>query len=111
MGKFVMKSLLLSLVLVAGVVIGLNKANQGMNEMKGYTDSSFTTPVDVKKTEDGKINAAVLGNELSSFNLDEKKEKLEDAKAFNFFSEAGKLLANMVSSIAQAVINFFASLF
>ncbi len=89
----------------------MNKANQGMNDMRGYSDSSFQTPVNIQTTEEGSLNAAVLGNEFSSFNLDEKKEKLEKAKSFNFFSEIGKLVADVVSSIAQAVINFFASLF
>ncbi|MBO0993999.1 DUF3679 domain-containing protein [Bacillus sp. SD088] len=111
MGKFVFKSIFLIIILLVGVLIGMNKANQGMNEMRGYTDSSFQTPVNIETTDEGSLNAAVLGNEISSFNLDEKKEKLEEAKSFNFFSEIGKLLADLISSIAQAVINFFASLF
>ena len=97
--------------LAVGVLIGMNRANQGMNDMRGYTDSSFQTPVNIQTTDEGSFDAAVLGNEISSFNMNEKKEKLEEVKSFNFFSEIGKLLADLISSIAQAIINFFAGLF
>lgn len=97
--------------LAVGVLIGMNRANQGMNDMRGYTDSSFQTPVHIQTTDEGSFDAAVLGNEISSFNMNEKKEKLEEVKSFNFFSEIGKLLADLISSIAQAIINFFAGLF
>ncbi|KRG16786.1 hypothetical protein ACA29_03470 [Lederbergia galactosidilytica] len=119
MGRFLFKSLLMVIFLAVGVLIGMNRANQGMNDMRGYTDSSFQTPVNIQTTDEGSFDAAVLGNEISSFNMnekkekleEEKKEKLEEVKSFNFFSEIGKLLADLISSIAQAIINFFAGLF
>ncbi|KRG15532.1 DUF3679 domain-containing protein [Lederbergia galactosidilytica] len=111
MGRFLFKSLLMVIFLAVGVLIGMNRANQGMNDMRGYTDSSFQTPVHIQTTDEGSFDAAVLGNEISSFNMNEKKEKLEEVKSFNFFSEIGKLLADLISSIAQAIINFFAGLF
>lgn len=109
MKNFVLKSFFLIIVLFIGILIGMNKANQGMMEMRGYTDHSFQTPIVVQKTEEGLVETTFLGNDLPSFNLDEKREKIEEAKAFNFFSEAGKFVAEVISSIAQGIIDFFAS--
>ncbi|WP_062104628.1 DUF3679 domain-containing protein [Bacillus niameyensis] len=110
MKKFILKTFLLILTLFVGILIGMNKANQGMMDMKGYNDQSFQTPVTVQKTPEGEVQAAVLGNDLPPFSLDDKKEKIEKAKAFNFFSEAGKLLAEIVTTIFQTIIDFIASL-
>lgn len=110
MKKFILKTFLLILTLFVGILIGMNKANQGMMDMKGYNDQSFQTPVIVQKTSEGEVQATVLGNELPKFNLDDKKEKIEKTKAFNFFSEAGKLLSEIVTTIFQTIIDFIASL-
>lgn len=89
----------------------MNKANQGMMEMKGYTDDSFQTPVTLQQQDNGQIEASVLGNHVGQVNIEEKQEQLEELKSFNFFSEAGKLVAQTVSSITQKIVDLISSLF
>lgn len=105
MGKFLMKCMLLVFVLFVGIVIGMQKANQGMVNMKGYEEASFQSPVHLKSAEDGQIEAVFLGNEVNMHNLAEKKRKLEEMETFNFFSSLGKTLANAVSAITQKIID------
>ena len=111
MRGFILKCLLLVCVLFVGVVIGMNKANQGMKEMKGYDDTSFQSPVLLQQTEDGKVEASVLGREIVSHDFEKKKEKLEEIKTFNIFSEAGKALAKTVTAITQALFDVVTGLF
>ncbi|HLU23233.1 MAG TPA: DUF3679 domain-containing protein [Bacillaceae bacterium] len=111
MKSFIWRLLTLVCVLFVGVLIGMNKANEGMLEMKGYNDQSFQTPVEVNKTDNGEVETSLMGNELGTFNIDEKKEKLQEVKAFNFFSEIGKLLADTVSTITNGIVEFVSSLF
>ncbi|MBS4199730.1 DUF3679 domain-containing protein [Bacillus sp. FJAT-49732] len=110
MRNFFVKCVLLFGVLFIGVMIGMNKANEGMLNMKGYSDESFQTPVTIQQNDDGKVETTFMGRDLPTFNLDEKKEKLEEVKAYNFFSEAGKFLANIVTTIAQKIFEFISSL-
>ncbi|MBS4194743.1 DUF3679 domain-containing protein [Lederbergia citri] len=110
MRNFLVKCLLLFGVLFIGVMIGMNKANEGMLNMKGYTDDSFQTPVNIHQNEAGEVETNFMGRDLPTFNLEEKKEKLEEVKAYNFFSEVGKSLANIVTTIAQKIFDFISSL-
>jgi len=110
MRNFLFRFILLVGVLFIGVIIGMNKANEGMLNMKGYTDDSFQTPVIVQQNEGGQVETTFMGKELPPFNLDEKKEKLEEVKAYNFFSEVGKFLANIITSFTQKIFEFFSSL-
>lgn len=86
-----------------GIVIGMNQANKGMLNMKGYQDSSFQSPFYVQEIEEGKVEATFMGNDVGAFNIDDKKEKLEEIKSYNIFSEAGKFLADTVTSITQFI--------
>jgi len=62
--------------------------------MKGYEDPNFNSVVSVKENEEGAVEGAFLGNDLSSHDLQQKKEKLEKMEAFNLFSTMGKKLAD-----------------
>ncbi len=113
MKKFVFKFWLLVFVMVIGVFIGMQKANDGMLQMKGYEDQLLQSPVHLSENEDGTIDAALLGNELTVDQLDltEKKKELEELETFNFFSSLGKTLTNIVTAImnkfVQFIMNFF----
>ncbi|MCJ8006890.1 DUF3679 domain-containing protein [Lederbergia wuyishanensis] len=110
MRNFLVKCILLVSALFIGVIIGMNKANDGMLNMKGFTDDSFQTPVNIQQNEVGEVETSFMGKDLPTFNLDEKKEKLEEVKAYNFFSEVGKFLANIVTTITQKIFEFVSSL-
>ncbi|MFI8575221.1 DUF3679 domain-containing protein [Rossellomorea aquimaris] len=110
MTKFFFKCALLISALFIGVLIGMQYANQGIVEMKGHEQQKFTSPVGVSQDGEGNVEASFLGNEVESKTLSEKKEKLEDMKAFNAFSSIGKALANTIESITNEIVNFIASL-
>lgn len=111
MKRFMAKSILFLLTLLIGVFIGMNKANEGLLEMKGYSQTSFEKPLKIVKTTEGEIETSVLGNEMPSFQLKERQEKLEEASSFNFFSEVGNFLASIVTTFFQTIIEFIYYLF
>lgn len=108
--KFFLKSFALIVVLFFGVLLGMQQANEGLIKMKGYKDHSFTGAFDIEMKESGDVEAAVLGEKLTSHDLKEKQEKLAEMKAFNFFSSlAGKLgtiITEFFQKMFQYIINF-----
>ncbi|WP_240794252.1 DUF3679 domain-containing protein [Bacillus sp. BHET2] len=110
MTKFFFKCTFLLSALFIGVLIGMQYANQGIVEMKGHEEQHFTPPVGVTQNEDGNVEASILGNQVESKTLIEKKEKLEEMKAFNVFSSIGKVLADTIESITNKLVDFIASL-
>jgi len=109
MTRFLIKCSFLIALLFIGVLIGMEKANNGMVEMKGYDDPSLQSPVHIQEKDKGKVDTSVLGENITSHNLDKKKEHLQDIKAFNFFSSIGKVLTNIISSVTEKIIDFASS--
>ncbi|TYR75458.1 DUF3679 domain-containing protein [Rossellomorea vietnamensis] len=110
MRRFVLKSILLVSILFVGVLIGMQKANDGIRDMKGYDEDGFGTPLTISEDETGNIEASLLGQEMGSASISEKKKKLEEMKSFNFFSEIGKSVAGAVKSIAEKTVELVSSL-
>lgn len=81
------------LILFLGILTGMQFANQGMKEMKGYDDPGLANALALKEGGD----AEILGRGVSSHDLEQKKAELQDMKAFNLFSSAGKSLSKAVS--------------
>lgn len=104
--KFLFQCLALLLVLFLGVLLGMQQANDGLMKMKGYKDPAFNGAFDVEKSENGEMEAAVLGNRVTTHNIKEKKEQLEEIKAFNFFSNLGSKISNGVTTAFQVTITF-----
>lgn len=113
MKKFLLKFWLVTIALIVGVFIGMQKANEGMLQMKGYEDDYFQSPVHISENTDGKIEAALLGNEMNFDRIDlaEKKQELEELETFNFFSALGKALSNIVTTTINQLIQFIISFF
>ena len=109
MTRFFIKCSLLIALLFVGVLIGMEKANEGMVKMKGYHDPTLQSPVNIHEKSNGNIETSVLGGNKTSDTLDEKKEHLQNIKAFNLFSSLGKVLANIVSSLTEKIIDFASS--
>lgn len=82
------------------VLFGMQKANSGIHKMKGYEDQGFQSAVSIKN-EDGNMEASVLGQNITSHDLDQKKQQLEEIKAFNLLSSIGKGVADTISSLAE----------
>ncbi|KPL58627.1 DUF3679 domain-containing protein [Rossellomorea vietnamensis] len=110
MTKFFFKCAFLITALFIGVLIGMQYANQGIVDMKGHEQQNFTSPVGVNQKGDGDVEASFLGNEIDSKTLTEKKEKLEEMKAFNVFSSIGKVLASTIESITNTIVDVISSL-
>lgn len=101
---FMLKSLMLASLMFISVLFGMQQANEGIHKMKGYDDPEFKSAFTVKQTEDGSIKSAILGNDVSSHDLEQKRKKLEEMKAFNFFSSLGKNLADGISVVMEKTL-------
>ena len=110
MKRFMLKSILLVSILFVGVLIGMQKANDGIMNMKGYDDDGFGTPLKISEDETGNIEASLLGQDMGSATISEKKKKLEEMKSFNFFSEIGKSVAGIIKGVAEKTVEFVSSL-
>ncbi|PTY80291.1 hypothetical protein B5V89_03120 [Heyndrickxia sporothermodurans] len=109
MKRFMLKCVLLCAALFIGVLMGMQKANVSMVEMKGYHDERFKSPLTFEERENGEVEASVLGKNVSSHDLEKKHEKLKEIHAFNFFSSLGKTIANIISSLTEKVIQLISS--
>ena len=91
MVRFWLKCTGILLVLFLGVLIGMQQANDGMKKMKGYEDPAFNSAFHINQSEQGEMEADILGEKVTSHDIETKKEKLEEMKAFNFFSSLGRI--------------------
>lgn len=108
--RFSFKCFLIVLVLFFGVLLGMQQANTGMKKMKGYNDPSLYNAFTVTESDEGDIHASILGETVTSHDLAKKKEKLEEMKAYNFFSSVGKGMSEAVSSVFKKAFQFISDL-
>ena len=101
---FMLKSLMLASLMFLSVLFGMQQANEGIHKMKGYEDPEFKSAFSIKEKENGTFETAILGNDVSSHDLEQKRKKLEEMKAFNLFSSLGKNLADGVSSVMEKTV-------
>ena len=59
----------------------------------------------MNQSNQGELEAAILGEKVTSHDIEKKKEKLEEMKAFNFFSSIGKQLGDANLNIFSSLIN------
>ncbi|WP_019242657.1 MULTISPECIES: YqxA family protein [Bacillus] len=104
MFRFFLKCILLIAVFFVGVLLGVQKANTGILNMRGYEDPQLYGAVSIEN-KDGEVNASFLGKDINSHDLQEKKEKLQDIKAFNAFSSLGKKTANGTKKAFEKLID------
>ncbi|WP_141431466.1 YqxA family protein [Bacillus sp. 03113] len=105
MKRFMLKVILIAIVMFISVLFGMQQANEGIHKMKGYEDANLKSAFTMKENTDGEIQASVLGRNISSHDLQSKKEQLEEMKAYNFFSSMGKNLANGITSLTEKTFN------
>lgn len=103
---FMLKAFLFTSLMFLVVLLGMQQANDGITKMKGYNDSNFKDAFTLQESETGELHASILGNDVTSHDLKQKKEKLEEMKAYNFFSSIGRKLSNGLSTLAENVIYF-----
>ncbi|PLR87656.1 DUF3679 domain-containing protein [Bacillus sp. V33-4] len=110
MKMFMLKVSLIASLMFVSVLVGMQHANGGIHKMKGYEDSGFRGAFIVNEADQGEYQATVLGNDISSHDLEEKKAKLEKMKAYNFFSDMGKKAANGITAAAKKLFDSIAGL-
>lgn len=105
MKMFMLKSLILASLMFISVLFGMQQANEGIHKMKGYEDPEFKSAFKIKEDEDGNFKSAILGNDVTSHDLAQKRKQLEEMKAYNLFSTIGKKLAGGVSQAMEKTID------
>ncbi|MBT2690285.1 YqxA family protein [Bacillus sp. ISL-47] len=110
MKMFMLKAIFLASIMFVSVLFGMQQANEGIQRMKGYSDDDFKAALTLSESEEGELQASVLGNDVSSHDLQQKKEKLEEIKAYNFFSSLGKSISEGLSSLTEKSIAFITEL-
>lgn len=104
MKMFMLKSFVLASLMFISVLFGMQQANEGIHKMKGYDDPVFKSAFKIQEDEEGKFKSAILGNDVTSHDLEQKRKQLEEMKAFNFFSTIGKKLAGGISLAMEKTI-------
>ncbi|RFU65769.1 YqxA family protein [Peribacillus glennii] len=105
--RFSLKCFGIMLVLFFGILIGMQHANQGMKKMKGYDDPALNSAFTVKESNHGDMEAAFLGQKVTSHDLEQKKKTLAEMKAFNLFSTIGKKLSESITAFFTVLIQMF----
>ena len=107
---FMLKALFLAALMFVSVLFGMQQANEGIHRMKGFHDEDFKSALTLNETNEGEVQASVLGNDVSSHDLQQKKEKLEEMKAYNFFSSLGKSISEGLSELTEKSVAFISDL-
>jgi hypothetical protein len=86
------------------VLFGMQIANNGIVNMKGFDDPNFEGAFTINEQEEN-VQVSVLGNNVDSHDINKKREQLEEMEAYNFFSDLGKTLADIVTGIVDITID------
>ncbi len=78
MFRFILKTAILLLMLLFGIIIGMQEARTGMLKMAGYDYLRFNQVLEIEENEGGELEATVFGEEISATHLEEKKRMLEE---------------------------------
>jgi len=74
--------------------------------MKGFEDPKFKSAFTIKENDNGKVETAILGNDVSSHDLEKKREQLEKLETFNLFTSMGKKLADGIGIGVEKSLEF-----
>ncbi|HHY72952.1 MAG TPA: DUF3679 domain-containing protein [Bacillus bacterium] len=105
MKKFIIKFFLLLIVLFFGVLLGMQEANHGLLQLKGFDDKTYGQAFQIKKNKAGEVEAAVLGEEITAHDIEAKQKKLEEMKAFHVITSIGGKIADMLTILFQKLVN------
>ncbi|WP_353855181.1 YqxA family protein [Bacillus sp. Bos-x628] len=106
MGSFIGKSFILGIVLLFGVFLGMQQANNGMLQMKGYHDPELKGAFSIQVNDNQEREASILGTNVSEKDLAEKQKQLEEMESFNAFSKAGKALSDGITNAARSLYDW-----
>ncbi|KZZ85992.1 DUF3679 domain-containing protein [Bacillus sp. SJS] len=106
MGKFMVKSILTAALLFIGVLMGMQLAGNGMKNLQGYDNPDMKSAFTVKNGgQNQDIEASVLGQSITSHDLETKRKQLESMEAFNPLSEAAKGISSGIENLFGKLIS------
>ncbi|OIK16614.1 hypothetical protein BIV60_03865 [Bacillus sp. MUM 116] len=103
MKLFMLKSVGIAALMFISVLAGMQLANGGIHKMKGYDDPNFQKTVAIND-KGNDLHASLLGNQITSHDIEAKKKKLEEMNAFNLFSSMGKKMSDGISSASKKLV-------
>ncbi len=74
--------------------------------MKGFEDPKFKSAFTIKENDNVKVETAILGTDVSSNDLEKKREQLEKLETFNLFTSMGKKLADGIGIGVEKSLEF-----
>ncbi len=86
-------------------MLGMQKANTGLVNMRGYDDPHLDRAVSIVK-ENGEVSASIMGEKVDSHDLEEKKKRLQELKAFNLFSDMGKKISDGTRDLFEKALQY-----
>ncbi|MBS2969760.1 DUF3679 domain-containing protein [Metabacillus sp. KIGAM252] len=106
MGKFMLKTTLFAALLFLGVLMGMQIAGNGMKNLQGYDNPDMKSAFIIKNSrQDQEIEASVLGQSITSHDLETKRKQLESMEAFNPLSEAAKGISSGIENLFGKLIS------
>jgi hypothetical protein len=80
---------------MVGVLIGMQQANNGLNNLKGMENASNASETKMEYTSE----------KLTSKDLEEKQKQLEQIKGFNLFSSLGTALSQLLQAVMDSIFS------
>ncbi|WP_349407887.1 DUF3679 domain-containing protein [Pseudalkalibacillus sp. SCS-8] len=99
--RFLLKSMVLISVLLVGIVIGMQQVGSQMDKMKGVESSRA---LEWKINDEGAVEAEVFGKQITSHDIKEKQQQLEEVEAFNLFSKLGAMISSLISDVLTFIM-------
>lgn len=103
--RFLLKTFILVTVLFIGIIIGFQEASSGLQRMKGYDDPNLKDAFTIELSKDGETTTTILGETVSSHNLEDKEQKLEEINSFNFFTNIAKTMSSFINNLASKLFS------
>ena len=103
--RFFLKCFLVIVIFFVGVMLGMQKANTGLVNMRGYDDPQLNSAISITD-ENGELSASIMGQQVDSHDLEEKKKRIQELKAFNFFSTMGKKVSDGTKDLFDKALKY-----
>ncbi|OLO38866.1 hypothetical protein BTR23_11460 [Alkalihalophilus pseudofirmus] len=120
MTKFLLKTFFILTVLLFGIVFGIHHANEGTLSLFGKNDVVETTVEATPSPSPGKVEAEPVEQlpieltnkeqakdkpEVTTKELLEKQQRATDVGAFNFYSELGSSIGDILEMIVSHTVS------
>ncbi|OIJ16315.1 hypothetical protein BKP35_04085 [Anaerobacillus arseniciselenatis] len=109
--KFFLKCFFITTILFLGILVGIQMASNNIVKMTG--DESYSTATIIKNNDVTTSEVINEDDKITSHDLQEKQQQLEQIETFNLFSQMGVKLSDaldhLFSNILTKITNSVAS--